>query len=340
MTLTLVTGGAGFIGSHLAAALLDRGHDVRVVDNLSTGRVDNLPSGADFIEGDLTDAAVAAAAVRDCDVVLHQAALPSVPRSISQPRSSHESNIDATFNVLLAARDAGVRRVVYAASSSAYGDSATLPKVEDMPANPRSPYALQKYVGETYCRLFTEFYGLETVSLRYFNVFGPRQHPSSPYSGVLSLFIKSALSGTAPAIYGDGAQTRDFTYVDNVVDGVLRAVAAPGASGEVINLAAGGRISLNEAWVTLQRIIGPLPSPVYEPPRAGDVHDSQADIRKAERLLGYRPMYSFEEGLRLTLAWARDSGLSTGHPELRAAEHGSAGPPAVPAEGCSGEQTR
>lgn len=306
MTTILVTGGAGFIGSHLAAALIARGHDVRVVDDLSTGRIENLVPGIDFIEGDLTDHSVAAVAVSDCDVVLHQAAVPSVPRSISQPRSSHESNIDATFNVLLAARDAGVRRVVYAASSSAYGDSVVLPKVEDMPANPRSPYALQKHVGETYCRLFTELYGLETVSLRYFNVFGPRQHPSSPYSGVLSLFIKAALSGTAPTIYGDGEQTRDFTYIDNVVDGVLRAVSAPGVVGEVINLAAGGRISLNEAWATLQRIIGPLPSPVYEPPRVGDVRDSQAGIGKAERLLGYRPTHSFEEGLRLTLEWARD----------------------------------
>lgn len=307
MTLILVTGGAGFIGSHLAAALLDQGRDVRVVDNLSTGIMENLPSGADFIEGDLTDAAVAEAAVRDCDVVLHQAAVPSVPRSISQPRPSHESNIDATFNVLVAARDAGVRRVVYASSSSAYGDSAALPKVEDMPADPRSPYALQKQVGEAYCRLFTEFYGLETVCLRYFNVFGPRQQPSSPYSGVLSLFIKAALSGVAPTIYGDGQQTRDFTYVDNVVDGVLRAINAPGVAGQVINVAAGGRISLNEAWAALQRIVGPLPVPRYEAQRPGDIRDSQAGIGKAERLLGYRPAVAFDEGLRLTVEWARDA---------------------------------
>lgn len=306
MTKILVTGGAGFIGSHVAAALTARGHEVRVVDNLSTGRVENLPADAEFIEGDLTDVSVAAVAVRDCEFVLHQAAIPSVPRSISEPRPSHESNIDATFNVLIAARDAGVRRLVYAASSSAYGESVVLPKSEDMPANPRSPYALQKYVGEEYCRLFTEHYGLETVSLRYFNVFGPRQHPSSPYAGVLSLFIRAALSRTAPTIYGDGEQTRDFTYIDNVVNGVLLAVSAPNVSGEVVNVAAGARISLNDAWDTLQRIIGPLPTPAYQAPRAGEVRDSQADIGKAQRLLGYRPVVSFEDGLQRTIGWSRE----------------------------------
>jgi UDP-glucose 4-epimerase len=301
----LVTGGAGFIGSHLAAALVARGRSVRVLDSLITGLSENVPAGAEFIEGDLTDPATAAAAVDGCEVVLHQAAIPSVPRSISEPRPSHEANIDATFNVLLAARDAGVRRVVYAASSSAYGDTLVLPKVEDMPANPRSPYALQKQVGETYCQLFTRMYGLETVSIRYFNVFGPRQHPLSPYSGVLSLFIKAALAGKAPTIFGDGEQTRDFTFIDNVVDGVLRAVDAPDAVGEVINVACGGRVSLNNAWATLEEIVGPLPAPTYEPPRAGDVRDSQADISKAERLLGYCPHVMFEEGLRRTVEWAR-----------------------------------
>jgi UDP-glucose 4-epimerase len=301
----LVTGGAGFIGSHLAAALLARGHTVRVLDNLITGLRQNVPAGSEFIEGDLTDPATAAAAVRDCEVVLHQAAIPSVPRSISEPRPSHEANIDATFNLLMAARDAGVRRVVYAASSSAYGDTLVLPKVEDMPANPRSPYALQKQVGETYCQLFTAMYELETVSIRYFNVFGPRQLPSSPYSGVLSLFIKAALAGTAPTIYGDGEQTRDFTFIDNVVEGVLLAIDAPDAVGEVINVANGGRVSLNKAWATLGQIVGPLPAPTYGPPRAGDVRDSQADISKAERLLGYRPHVPFEEGLRRTVEWSR-----------------------------------
>lgn len=301
----LVTGGAGFIGSHLAAELVARGHTVRVLDSLITGLIENVPVGSEFVEGDLCDPTTAAAAVRGCDVVLHQAAIPSVPRSISDPRPSHEANIDATFNVLLAARDAGVRRVVYAASSSAYGDTLVLPKIEDVPANPRSPYALQKHVGETYCQLFTTMYGLETVSIRYFNVFGPRQLPSSPYSGVLSLFIKAALAGAAPTIYGDGEQTRDFTFIDNVVDGVLKAIDAPDAVGEVINVACGGRVSLNEAWATLGQILGPLPAPTYGPPRAGDVRDSQADITKAERLLGYRPHVSFDEGLRQTVEWAR-----------------------------------
>lgn len=307
MTNYLVTGGAGFIGSHLAQALLVDGHSVRVVDDLSTGLVQNVPTGADFLKGDLTDLATAAAAVRDCEIVLHQAAIPSVPRSVSTPRPSHDANINATFNLLMAARDGGVRRVVYAASSSAYGDTLVLPKVEDMPSSPRSPYALQKQVGEVYGQLFTRLYGLETVSIRYFNVFGPRQHPSSPYSGVLSLFIKSALAATSPTIHGDGEQTRDFTFIDNVVDGVLRAVDAPAASGAVINVATGGRVSLNRAWAALAEIVGPLPPPIYGPPRDGDVRDSQADIKKAERLLGYRPTVPFDEGLRKTVEWARDT---------------------------------
>lgn len=301
----LVTGGAGFIGSHLAAALLADGREVRVVDNLSTGSINKVPLGAEFVRGDLADPEVAASVVRGCEVILHQAAIPSVPLSINDPQPSHEANINATFNILMAARNAGVRRVVYAASSSAYGDSAVLPKVETMPAAPESPYALQKFVGEEYCRLFTRLYGLETVSIRYFNVFGPRQDPSSPYSGVLSLFIEAALSGAAPTIYGDGEQTRDFTYVSNVVDGVLRSIDAPSAAGEVINVATGGRISLNQAWAALGSIVGPLRDPVHVPPRAGDVRDSQADISKAELLLGYRPGISFEDGLRRTVNWAR-----------------------------------
>jgi UDP-glucose 4-epimerase len=300
----LVTGGAGFIGSHLVDSLIAQGHFVRVVDDLSTGLIENVSKGAEFVAGDLADPATAANVVRDCEVVLHQAAIPSVPRSIASPLRSHNANINATFNILMAARDAGVRRVVYAASSSAYGDTLVLPKVEDMPANPRSPYALQKQVGEVYCQLFTRLYELETVSIRYFNVFGPRQRPSSPYSGVLSLFIKAALTGSSPTIYGDGEQTRDFTFIDNVVDGVLRAVDTPDASGEVINVAGGGRVSLNQAWAALEAIVGPLPPPVYGPDRAGDVRDSQADIAKAELLLGYRPLVSFPEGLRRTVEWA------------------------------------
>lgn len=304
----VVTGGAGFIGSHLVRRLLKQGHFVRVVDDLSTGLRENIPVDAQFVEGDLTDPAIASTAVAGCDVVLHQAAIPSVPRSIAQPRHSHDANINATFNILMAARDAGVRRVVYAASSSAYGDTLILPKVETMPADPRSPYALQKQVGEVYCQLFTRLYGLETVSIRYFNVFGPRQRPSSPYSGVLSLFIKAALSGSSPTIYGDGEQTRDFTYIDNVTDGVLRAIDAPAASGEIINVAGGGRISLNQAWAALEQIVGQLPPPIYGASRAGDVHDSQADIAKAEQLLGYRPTVDFAEGLRQTVMWARTTG--------------------------------
>lgn len=300
----VVTGGAGFIGSHLAASLVSQGNAVRVVDDLSTGSAENIPAGVELVVGDLADPDVAAAAFSGSEIVLHQAALPSVPLSISEPRLAHLANIDATFNVLIAARDAGVRRVVYAASSSAYGNSPVLPTSEDMPADPCSPYALQKYVGEEYGRLFTSLYGLETVSIRYFNVFGPRQLPSSPYSGVLSLFIKAALSGVAPTVYGDGGQTRDFTYVDNVVDGVIRAMDAAGVAGEVINVACGTRISLNEAWATLSRILGSLPDPIYAPARVGDVRDSHADISKAERLLGYTPFVDFEGGLRRTVEFA------------------------------------
>lgn len=305
MTTVLITGGAGFIGSHLAETLIARHHTVRVVDSLVTGHVENVPAAAEFIEGDLADAATANSVVRGCEVVLHQAAIPSVPLSVSEPRKSHEANINATFNVLMASRDAGVRRVVYAASSAAYGDTAALPNVEDMAPNPLSPYALQKQVGEGYCRLFQGLYGLETVALRYFNVFGPRQDPSSPYSGVLSLFINAALAGVNPTIFGDGEQTRDFTFVDDVVDGVLRAMDAPLAVGAVINVATGQRISLNRAWAALEEIIGPLPPPVYGPARVGDVRHSQADISRAERLLGYQPGVPFSEGLRRTVEWAR-----------------------------------
>jgi UDP-glucose 4-epimerase len=235
--------------------------------------------------------------------VLHQAAIPSVPRSVTDPITSNRANIDATLNVLVAARDAGVRRVVYAGSSSAYGDMPTLPKREDMPTDPLSPYALQKLVGEQYLRLFTRLYGLETVTIRYFNVFGPRQDPSSAYSGVISLFAMRMLEGRAPTIQGDGGQTRDFTYVANVVDGVLRACTAPRASGEVINVAVGGRISINELCARMASVLGSTVQPEYTPPRAGDVRDSQADITRAREILGYEPIVSFEEGLRRTLEW-------------------------------------
>jgi nucleoside-diphosphate-sugar epimerase len=303
----LITGGAGFIGSHLAEELVRRGERVRVVDSLITGKrqnISHLPE-IEFIEGDLADLEVAKRAVQGVDYVLHQAAIPSVPRSVSDPITSNRANIDASLNVLVAARDAGVRRVVYAGSSSAYGNTPTLPKVETMPTAPLSPYALQKLVAEQYCQMFTQLYGLETVTTRYFNVFGPRQDPSSPYSGVISLFISALVDGRQPKIYGDGEHTRDFTYVANVVDGVLRACTAQEASGEVINVATAGRVSLNHLFRTIRDLVGAKVEPIYAEPRAGDVKDSQADISKAERLLGYRPIVSFEQGLEKTVAWYR-----------------------------------
>lgn len=303
MSTYLVTGGAGFIGSHLSSALVARGHRVRVVDNLITGFERNLQPGVEFTHGDLAEAAVANAAVQGVDYVLHQAAIPSVPRSVKSPRESHRANVDGMLNILLAARDAGVKRVVFAGSSSVYGDQPTLPKREDMPTKPMTPYALQKLVSEQYGQIFTRLYGLEVVTTRYFNVFGPRQDPSSPYSGVISLFIKALLEGSRPVIYGDGGQTRDFTFVTNVVDGVLRAAEAPAVGGEVFNVATGGRVSLNELLATLKKIVGSDVEPAYQEGRMGDVRDSQADITKAERLLGYRPAVMLEEGLRQTVAW-------------------------------------
>lgn len=312
----LVTGGAGFIGSHLVEQLLVRGERVRVLDNLSTGKRSNLEAaiaaagaaGAtgvpDVIEGDVVDLETVRRAVDGVDYVLHQAAIPSVPRSVADPISSNRSNIDGTLHVLVAARDAGVKRLVFAGSSSVYGDAPTLPKHEEMPPRPLSPYALQKLVGEQYLQMFTRLYGLETVSTRYFNVFGPRQDPSSPYSGVISLFIRALADGTVPTVHGDGEQTRDFTYVANTVDGVLRAAVAPGVSGQVINVATNGRVSLNQLLATLNQLMGTAITPVYGPARSGDVRDSQADIGKAARLLGYAPGVAFEEGLRRTVAWA------------------------------------
>ena len=309
MATYLVTGGAGFIGSHLTEELVGRGHMVRVADSLITGKRSNLDHipGAEFREGDLADAGFAADVVRGCDYVLHQAAIPSVPRSVKDPITSNRANVDATLNVLVAARDAGVKRLVFAGSSSAYGNTPTLPKHEDMPANPLSPYALQKVVGEQYLQLFTRLYGLETVSIRYFNVFGPRQDPTSPYSGVISVFATALLENRSPTIHGDGEQTRDFTYVANVVDGVLRACSAPGASGQVINVATGGRISLNQLFRAIRDLTGAQVEPTYAGSRAGDVRDSQADITRARELLGYEPAVSFEDGLRRTLEWYRSS---------------------------------
>ncbi len=299
----LVTGGAGFIGSHISEALVARGHAVRVVDSLVTGYQRNLRDGVEFVKGDLADAAVARAAVAGIDYVIHQAAIPSVPRSVEKPEESHRANVDATLQVLLAARGAGVKRVVFAGSSSVYGDTAVLPKTETMPTRPLSPSALQKLMGEMYLQMFTRLYGLETVTTRYFNVFGPRQDPGSPYSGVISLFIKALSEKTRPVIYGDGEQTRDFTFVTNVVDGVLRAAETPGVGGEVFNVATNGRVSLNELLATLKKIFESDVEPIYMEARQGDVRDSQADISKAEKLLGYTPTVGLEEGLRQTVDW-------------------------------------
>ena len=309
MAQYLVTGGAGFIGSHLTEELVRRGERVRVVDSLITGKRKNLDhiSDVEFLHGDLADMAVARQAVDGVDYVLHQAAIPSVPRSVEDPITSNRANVDASLNLLVAARDAKVRRLVYAGSSSAYGNQPTLPKEETMPTAPLSPYALQKLVVEQYAQLFTDLYGLETVTTRYFNVFGPRQDPSSPYSGVISLFISALCDGRRPTIYGDGEHTRDFTYVANVVDGVLRACHAPNVSGQVINVATSGRVSLNRLFRTLQVLTGATVEPIYVEPRAGDIKDSQADITKAKALLGYTPLVTFEDGLASTVAWYRAS---------------------------------
>lgn len=303
MAKYLVTGGAGFIGSHLVEELLRRGESVRVADNFSSGRRENVPQGVDVLEGDIADEAFAARAVTGCDYVLHQAAIPSVPRSVAEPLATNRANVDGTLAVLVAARDAGVKRLVFAGSSSVYGNSTVLPKREDMRPAPMTPYALQKLAAEQYCQMFSDLYGLETVTTRYFNVFGPRQQPGSPYSGVISLFIEALANGQAPTILGDGRQTRDFTYVGDVVRGVLAAATTPGVSGEVFNVAVGGRVSLLELVGTLQRLLGADVEPVLGPPREGDVRDSQADIVKARQKLKFEPQVSLEDGLRETVKW-------------------------------------
>jgi UDP-glucose 4-epimerase len=303
-----VTGGAGFIGSHIVERLISQNNTVRVADDFSSGRRENVPSGVDVVEGDLADAAIAGRAVTGMEYVIHQAAMPSVPRSVKQPVETHRANVNATLNVLVAARDAGVKRLIFAGSSSVYGESVTLPKREDMRTSPLTPYALHKQIGEQYCQMFTRLYGLETVTTRYFNVFGPRQQPGSPYSGVISLFIEALASGKAPHVHGDGRQTRDFTFVGDVVTGVLAACHAPKASGEIINVAAGGRISLLELIRTIQVILKTDVAPVLGPPREGDIRDSQADIAKARQLLGFSPVVPFDEGLRQTVAWFQARG--------------------------------
>ncbi|MGA2389111.1 MAG: SDR family oxidoreductase [Candidatus Sulfotelmatobacter sp.] len=310
MALYLITGIGGFIGSSLARELLRRGEQVRGVDNFSTGKKDNL-SGIletiDFREADILDLEAMKLACTGADYVLHQAAIPSVPKSVLDPIGSNRANIDGTVNVLVAARDAKVKRVVYAASSSAYGDTPTLPKKEEMTPDPISPYAVAKLASERYMISFYRCYGLETVSLRYFNIFGPRQDPSSPYSGVLAKFITQMLRGEQPTIFGDGEQSRDFTYIDNAVEANLLACKAPPAeaAGKVFNIATGRRATLNETFKLLQEITSYSGSPVYASERGGDIKHSLADISRAEAALGYKPKVDFEEGLRRTVEWYR-----------------------------------
>jgi nucleoside-diphosphate-sugar epimerase len=302
----LVTGGAGFIGSHIVDELVRRGHSVVVLDNLSTGKESNLASVREKIElstGSVTDLAAVQAACRGADYVVHLAARTSVPRSVQDPVDTNYANIDGTLNVLVAARDAKVRRFVFAASSSAYGDTPTLPKVETMPPAPISPYGVTKYVGELYAQVFGRVYGLENASVRYFNVFGPRQDPTSQYSGVLSRYMLAVIEGEAPVVFGDGEQSRDFTYVENIVDETLRACEAPGASGKVFNGGTGARITLNEVLRQIEKITGKKLQAKYEPPRTGDILHSQADISLARRVLGYEPRVLFEQGLKRTWDW-------------------------------------
>jgi UDP-glucose 4-epimerase len=302
----LVTGGAGFIGSNIVDELVRRGHSIVVLDDLSTGNERNLSQAAgqvEFRRGSICNFDFLAECARGADYVIHLAARTSVPRSVAEPVETNRVNVDGTLNVLVAARDAGVKRVVFAASSSAYGESPTLPKVESMPAVPISPYGVSKLVGEVYAQVFGRVYGLQAVSLRYFNVFGPRQDPNSQYSGVLSRFITAILENQQPVIFGDGAQSRDFTYVANVVDATLRACDAPDAAGRVINVGTGGRFTLNETLRLLGKIAGKDVRAKYDQPRAGDIRDSQADITLARTLLGYAPSVDFEEGLRRTFEW-------------------------------------
>lgn len=307
----LVTGGAGFIGSNLAEELIRQGAKVKIIDNLITGFRENLEeiSGDfDFIEGDINDDRALEAALENVQIIFHQAALPSVPRSVDNPAETHDACVNATFKLLLRAKEKGVKRLIYAASSSAYGDQPTLPKVESMRPDPLSPYAVAKLVGEYYCQVFWRVYGLETICLRYFNVFGPRQNPSSMYSGVISRFIDALMSGKAPVIYGDGEQTRDFTFVANVVDANIKAAQTDKGIGEVINVANGERTSLNELLEILKKITGKTDIKAeYLPPRKGDVKHSQADNRLAVELLGYEKVVGLEEGLRLTIEWWKKS---------------------------------
>ena len=304
----LVTGGAGFIGSHIVEALVKKGHRVRVLDNFFSGKSGNLRAvkgDVEILRGDCSNPTAARRAVQRVEAVFHEGAVPSVARSVKDPAMSHTANATATLTMLIAARDAGVRRFIYAGSSSVYGDTPTLPKHEGMTPKPLSPYAVGKLMGEHYLRVFAHLYGLETLTIRYFNVFGPRQDPTSPYSGVISRFTTALLSGATPVVYGNGLQSRDFTYVMNVVDANLKALKARGLEGQSVNVAMGNRITLRQLLASLARETGRAPKATYGPARAGDVRHSLADIRLARKLLGYRPIVDFETGLRRTVDWYR-----------------------------------
>lgn len=309
--IALVTGGAGFIGSHIASALAASGAKVRIIDDLSTGYLDNvnaITGDVDFVQGSLANEESLRKALEGVELVFHEAAIPSVPRSVENPRQTHIASVESTFSLLLAAKENRVRRVVYAASSSAYGDQPSLPKIENMLPEPLSPYAVAKLVGEYYCQVFTRVYGLETLSLRYFNVFGPRQDPSSQYSGVISRFIGALLTDESPVIYGDGEQSRDFTYVEDVVNANLKAAETMKGIGQVINVANGERITLNQLLAQLKELTGkPDALADYREPRAGDVRHSLADISRARDLLGYEPQVDFQTGLKHTIAWWKQS---------------------------------
>lgn len=309
--IALVTGGAGFIGSHIASTLTASGARVRVIDDLSTGHRENLEEikgDLDFIHASVADETALVRALEDVELVFHEAAIPSVPRSVENPRDTHVACIDATFSLLLAARERKVRRLIYAASSSAYGDQPTLPKKEGMAPDPLSPYAVAKLVGEYYCQVFTRVYGLETLSLRYFNVFGPRQDPGSQYSGVISRFIDSLIRGERPVIFGDGEQSRDFTYIENVVQANLRAAETEKGIGQVINIGNGQRTTLNELLTQLKGLTGRHEAEVdYRPTRSGDVRHSLADTQRARELLDFEPRVGLREGLQLTIDWWKQS---------------------------------
>jgi UDP-glucose 4-epimerase len=310
MSTYVVTGGAGFIGSHIVEALLAQNHQVRIVDDFSTGKPSNVEpflKDAELLKLNIADGTGLDSALRGADYVIHQAAIPSVPKSMLDPVASHRANVNGTLNVLMAARDAGVKRLVYASSSSLYGDSPTLPKREDMTPNPLSPYGAQKLFAEIYCQVFWKAYRFETVALRYFNVFGPRQDASSQYSGVLAKFIPSVLRNQRPTIYGDGAQSRDFTFVANVVDANLLACSAPGIAGEAFNIACGDRITVNSMLAQVNKLTSKNVEAIYEPIRSGDILHSQADVSRARTRMGYQARTSFEEGLRRTIDWYRDN---------------------------------